>query len=108
MTQAGKKRMGILARLPCLCCVVEGVSQPWPTEVHHIVDNGYRKHSGGDDSTLPLCAWHHRGLIPDGMTGGEASFTYGPSLATNKRAFVLQYGTERQLLERVNGLLGAV
>ena len=94
--------------LPCICCKLEGVDQPFRTEAHHIVDKGYRKHSGGDESRLPLCAWHHRGVCLDYKTGSEMLFEYGPSLALNKKLFVATYGTERELLARLEaGILHA-
>jgi len=86
--------------LPCICCKIQGIEQPFRTEAHHIVDKGYRKHSGGDESRLPLEAWHHRGLCLDGKTTSEMLFKYGPSLALHKKRFIETYGTERELLAR--------
>jgi hypothetical protein len=107
-TRAQAWRLEQLAGMRCIACVIEGRSQPHRTEVHHIVDKGYRSHSGGHDATLPLCSWHHRGIPPNGMKVDEAIFHYGPSLALNKRRFIETYGTERELLETVNGLLTRV
>lgn len=87
--------------LPCICCKIEGVRQPFRTEAHHIVDKGYRKHSGGDESRLPLCIWHHRGICLDGKTGSEMVFEHGPSLALHKKTFIATYGSERELLARL-------
>ena len=87
--------------LPCMCCKIEGVDQPFRTEAHHIVDNGYRKHSGGDESRLPLCSYHHRGICLDGKTSSEMLFDFGPSLELTKRTFIATYGTERELLARL-------
>lgn len=61
MTKADQKRLDIIHRLPCLACVQSGGGQPNRTEAHHIVDRGYRRLSGGHNSTIPLCSWHHRG-----------------------------------------------
>jgi hypothetical protein len=88
-----------------MACVQEGVGQPFPTEVHHLVDRGYRKHSGGHDATIPLCSWHHRGLQLYQWIKAEMVAKYGPSLALEKRKFAAKYGTERQLLARVNSVL---
>ncbi len=88
--------------LPCICCKIERVDQAFRTEAHHIVDKGYRKHSGGDESRLPLCGWHHRGICEDGKTSSIMLFEYGPSLALNKKRFVATYGTERELLARIS------
>lgn len=86
---------------PCMCCQIEDIRQPFRTEAHHIVDKGYRKHSGGDESRLPLCAWHHRGICLDGKTTSQMIHEYGPSLALTKKSFVATYGTERELLARL-------
>lgn len=100
ISDADEDRLKRIHAMPCMCCVREGVSQPFETEAHHLVDKGYRKHSGGHQATIPLCEWHHRGICegsPDKML-----FTYGPSLALHKRWFIETYGTERELLEAVN------
>jgi hypothetical protein len=89
-----------------MACVKEGIAQPFPTEAHHLVDFGYREHSGGHDSTLPLCGWHHRGLQRELWLKIEMEAKYGPSLGLNKRKFVATYGTERELLAKIDVLLG--
>jgi len=94
-------RLKRIASLPCICCQREGIKQPNRTEVHHVISHGYRKHSGGHDSTIGLCVWHHRGLCLDDKTSSEMLFDYGPSLALYKRQFVKTYGTERELLARL-------
>jgi hypothetical protein len=99
-------RLDIIHRLPCLACVQEGQSQPNRTEAHHLVDKGYREHSGGDEATIPLCGWHHRGEPKKSHSKTEMGFIYGPSLATSKSFFVKRYGTERELLARVNDTIG--
>lgn len=106
MTKADQKRLDIIHRMPCLACAQEGCSQPSKTEAHHIVDKGYRKHSGGHQSTLPLCGWHHRGEPISGDSCSEMTAYYGPSMAKNKRSFVKRYGTERELLARTDEVMG--
>ena len=105
MTKADQKRLDIIHRLPCLACVQDGSVQPSATEAHHIVDKGYRKHSGGHQSTLPLCKYHHRGETPLGFTVDEMHFTHGPSMFHHGKEFKQRYGTQRELLDRVNGLI---
>lgn len=107
-TKAEQSRLDALAAMRCVCCEIEGVHQPFHTEVHHLVDKGYRKHSGGHMATLPLDLWHHRGIVKPGWTSTEMYAHYGPSLALQKREFVATYGTERELLARVNSKLEAV
>lgn len=89
-----------LQDIGCICCLKEGFNDV-PVDVHHIVDKGYRKHSGGDYATLPLCPWHHRGIPPSGFSEDTAVFAAGPSLALHKRRFKQTYGTERELLAEV-------
>ena len=97
-TKAQQVRLDRVRAMPCLACEKEKVVQPLPTEAHHLVDKGTRKHSGGHDATIPLCRWHHRGELVEYMSGREMHLVYGPSLP-HKREFIACYGTERELLE---------
>jgi hypothetical protein len=89
--------------LPCVACASMKVSQPFNTEAHHIVSHGYRRLSGGDQSTIPLDAWHHRGICLPGTNARQMAEKYGPSLALSKREFVKVFGTELELLDKTNG-----
>lgn len=101
-----RKRLDALSRLPCMCCVKMGIGQKTRTEVHHLVDKGTRKLSGGHSATIPLCAYHHRGtLTADGTSSNEMASLFGPSLAINKKAFLVAFGSERDLLKRVDAIL---
>lgn len=88
----------------CVACKQNGDYRT--PEMHHIVDKGYRKHSGGNQATLPLCEWHHRG-VRFGTIISDAFMThaYGPSLAHSKSGFVMRFGSERELLEQVNQVI---
>lgn len=107
-TPGEQTRLDAIHALPCSACEKQKVSQPSRTEAHHLVDKGYRIHSGGHSATIPLCGWHHRGDVrgcqvlcnPPTMVNAEK--IYGPSFALTKKAFIVQYGTERELLEEVN------
>jgi len=103
-TKAERVRLETLSVMRCVCCEREGATQLLPTEVHHLVDMGTRKLSGGHMATIPLCGWHHRGVIPERseLTTGDMLFIYGPSKALNGRLFRDTYGTDRELLELVN------
>ena len=104
-TKAQAARLAAVSAMSCVCCQMESMQQPWPTEVDHLVDKGYRKHSGGHDATIPLCAWHHRGICRDGMTAETMRAHYGPSFELQQRTASNWYGTKRELLEFVNALL---
>jgi hypothetical protein len=81
----------------CVACRKLGL---WRVpEIHHIV-SGYRL---GNDHTLPLCAWHHRGVPPDmDMYKSVAVKKLGPNLRDEKKRFVKEFGSEMNLLEEVN------
>jgi hypothetical protein len=73
-------------------------------DVHHLVE-GYRL---GNQYTIPLNPWFHRGVTVDNCSQADMERIYGPSLAKNKRAFVDTFGTERQLLEKVNAMVDSI
>lgn len=116
-TAAEQARLDAIHDMPCIACVKEAefsrkrgetpMAQPFRTECHHLVDKGTRKHSGGHSATIPLEAWHHRGICIDYLTAREMTELYGPSLARNKKAFVAQYGSERELLQQTDAELGS-
>jgi hypothetical protein len=105
ISNADKKRLSIIHRLPCVACVQEGCQQPSPTEAHHLVDKGYRKHSGGHQSSIPLCAHHHRAEPIMGRSKRWMVDCYGPSLAEDKLAFTIRYGNERELLANIDKVI---
>jgi hypothetical protein len=108
MNKADKLRMERIHAMPCVCCwMLRVIPLCGKTEAHHIVDGGYRRLSGGHQSSLPLGAFHHRGEPPEGLTISQATAFYGPSLALQKRAFIQKFGTERELLAIVNERIGA-
>ena len=96
-------RSPLVRALPCLACEKEGVEQPLPTEEHHLNLDG---HAGqerlGDDYSVPLCKWHHRGDPPEKMTASKATFEYGPSLARSSKLFRAAYGYDDELLAATN------
>lgn len=95
-------RLTVIRRMPCICCVLQRCEQPLRTEAHHLVDKGNREASGGDEATIPLCQWHHRGELVYPLSSREMKMLYGPSLARSKREFKLVYGNERSLLLLTN------
>lgn len=108
-----QQRLDAIHDMPCVCCEIEDemrrrhIRQPNRTTAHHIVDNGYRELSGGHQSTLPLCEWHHLGNRLHTHDFADMESKWGPSLARTKKKWNSRYGGERPLLARVNKKLEA-
>ena len=96
-TKAQKVRFQKLQDLGCIVCLNQSGAYRAP-DVHHIIDCGRRM---GHDYTIPLCPYHHRGVVSD-----PAEVYLGPSLADGKRPFESCFGTQLQLLQQVNDLIG--
>jgi hypothetical protein len=81
-----RERLQAVADLPCYACFQDGLEMQ--SEVHHI-----RKHTGisrrpDHKFTIPLCPKHHR--------FGKVSVHLG------KKEFEKRYGTELEILEKIN------
>jgi hypothetical protein len=100
ITEADRMRYLAFQDIGCICCVIEGHPQT-PAEVHHIIQ-------ADNQQTLPLCLWHHRGICTQGLNGALATAFYGPSLAVSRRSFEMRYGTEAELLKRVDGMVAQI
>ncbi len=66
-----QRRYDLLQQIGCIACSREGAGYAAP-DCHHIVEGNKRL---GDEYTLPLCPWHHRGV---------RLAKPGPSLAKSK------------------------
>ena len=85
-TKAEKERLQTIAEMPCYACFQDGVEMQ--SEVHHI-----RKHTGmglrpSHFDTIPLCSGHHR--------------TNKISVHLGKIEFEKKYGTQQEILKKVN------
>ena len=85
-TKADKERLQTIAEMPCYACFQDGVEMQ--SEVHHI-----RKHTGmglrpSHFDTIPLCSGHHR--------------TNKISVHLGKIEFEKKYGTQQEILKKVN------
>lgn len=96
----------LLKRLPCVCCELLDVNQPNQSEAHHLNLDG---HAGqkrrGDEFQVVLCAYHHRGTRPVGMTRAIMAELYGPSLADGSKEFHKVFPDDDQLLALTNAKL---
>ena len=100
MTRPERAHYTRLAALGCVVCRNNG-HPGTPAEIHHL-----RAHTGAARKAhytecLPLCPTHHR--LGDGSErfGGELGYHVAP------RSFEARYGTQRELLEQINGRLAA-
>jgi hypothetical protein len=72
-------------------------------EIHHLTSGGRRM---GHDHTIPLCAYHHRGLLPGDVPIELIQNTLGVSRhGHGKKRFENQFGSEVDLLQYVNDLI---
>jgi len=80
-TRAEKEHLNLIGSMPCIVCGAHGV------QVHHLPRLGGRKNHF---HTIPLCFTHH--------TGGNI----GTAVHSGRRSFERNFGTEAELLEKVN------
>jgi hypothetical protein len=104
------RRFEALKSMPCIACQKGRlIVQCGETEIHHLNAFG---HAGmkrrGDEFTVPLGVYHHRGIPLAGFTTYRMEETFGPSLARNSRRFREVYGSDDELLETINERLAAV
>lgn len=90
------KRVRLLVDLGCIVTRLYFDSYAAP-DIHHLTSGGRRI---GDEHTIPLSPWYHRGVPIDGMSQAETERIYGPSLAKNRKAFEARFGTQEWLLEQ--------
>jgi hypothetical protein len=110
VTPAAKEaRFAKLSALGCVCCAMnedmalERVCEY--VEIHHLNGGGHHgQKRRGDEFTIPLGPWHHRGI------GNAAELTRkgGPSWAKGSKPFRAVYGTDDELLAAVNWLISPI
>ena len=91
------KRFADIVQIGCLACLRFGLhSDP---DVHHLNLGGRAGQERlGDDFTIGLCPWHHRGILPPMLP-------VGPSLAKESRKFREFFGSDAELLMEQNRLI---
>ena len=97
-----------LKEMRCIACQINIESSRFmPTvrttpEIHHQLSGNKRL---GHMFTVQLCTWHHRGEPSNGLSATTMSALHGPSLARQSRLFRQHYGSDEELLARVNSML---
>ena len=98
-----QKRYDKLQKIGCIACRRFGYHQD--ADIHHILCGSHRI---GNEATIPLCEWHHRGIWQTRFkTKARAQTLLGPSLAENPRAFRERFGDDEALLAEVERLICA-
>lgn len=85
-----KKRFDALIEIGCVACRIDGFENT-PPEIHHIRSGYGMGQRAPDEQTIPLCPTHHR--------YGRPPF-FG--IHSHPREFRRRYGSERELLEKVD------
>ncbi len=97
------RRFNLLSHeVGCVPCRLDGRGYE-PPDVHH-QQCGLGKREG-DHATLPMCPWHHRGIVKNDMTAHAMAMLFGPSRALEGKAFVERYGDDTYLLVIANNML---
>ena len=81
-----RERLATIGNMPCYACFIDG--RETNAEVHHIRSQTGLGLRPSHFATIPLCGFHHR---------------YGKvSVHLGKKEFEKRYGTELEILEKVN------
>lgn len=102
-TKAEIARWEVIKQIGCLACRLEG----WYTypEIHHLVWFGKRR---GHTFTVGLCCHHHHSHPIGTDSRKDCEKVYGPSLASNPRAFRARYAKDDdELLDIQNKMIDA-
>ena len=89
----------------CMACYQQGFKAWQPIEIHHLLSGNKRI---GHMATISLCSWHHRAVYPlgHGHTKTELTEQLGASLANGSKPFHAEFGSDAELLDLQNELLG--
>lgn len=91
-TAADRRYWSKVTALGCIACHINKDFDT-PAEIHHIKEYGYHDHR----KVLPLCPPHHR---PTAEVKGV------PSRHRQPKEFRKQFGSDQELLEQVQQLIG--
>lgn len=100
-TKAEIRRFEKIAEIGCLACRIRN-GQVIAAEIHHLIDGNKRM---GHRFTIGLCNFHHRGVLPFGLSPKEARIDHGPSLIDGTRLFKSAFGADSELLIMQDALI---
>jgi hypothetical protein len=103
--RARERRFRRLKEMGCIASWLDGRMNV-PAEIHHLNLGGKAGQARrGDEATIPLSPWHHRGEPLPGYTATQMREQFGPSLARQSKAFRERYGTDDELLAKVDDII---
>lgn len=103
-TKAESARFEAIKSLGCIACLkLRLPMQCGPTEAHHLLSGGRRR---GHMDSIPLGQWHHRAVQWKTMNSRQMTEFFGPSLAKGSKPFHAAFGSDTELLEMTNQLIG--
>lgn len=91
-----------MIELGCIACQIRGIEPLWAPEIHHLIDGGKRR---GHSESIVLCSYHHRGVLPTGISPKDSNQMFGPSLSENGKLFHKIFGDDDAMLLFQNKLL---
>jgi hypothetical protein len=108
-TPAQQERQDRARELGCVACLQLRLPLEWHCgriEIHHQNQDGKAGQKQlGQDFTVALGAWHHRGTPLPGWTARQMLWKYDHSLARASVQFRETFGTDAQQLDYQNELL---
>lgn len=106
-TKSEQARFDNMKDLGCIACILDGRIEPfgfgYAPEIHHMLSGNKRI---GHMATVPLCTWHHQGVMSGSDTSEFMRNHPGPSWHKHRREFRNRYGSDAELIETVNKYLG--
>ena len=102
LTKADLERRAKIHEGGCMACIQRGIDMAGSGYVqwHHTA--GKKRH----DLTCGLCMWHHMARPMFNLTHQQLRIQFGPSLAEGSKPFHAEFGSNAELLERQNKILG--
>lgn len=98
MNKSDKARVEFIKQHGCQACRKRKLGWRLP-DVHHVLRGGRRV---SHQHTCGLCAWHHEGHQPDGMSQADCLDLFGPSRKRHPKEFAQEFGTEESLVSEIN------
>ncbi len=103
LTKEQEARQRSMRERGCVVSRILGLGYVW-AEVHHLVDRG---RTIGQDYTIALNPWSHRGVPFGDWSINRCRELFGPSYALERKSFRARFGSDQDLLNAQNDLIGS-